>query len=206
MSLSEEEALGRGSAASSRSVEFSENLRPHDNLVSPVLRYIVHHVDRGFESDLWYEEQFIYLLERLLRSQHNAIEAARKLPAVRRSTRHELLRRIGWGTDYIQSYYARELTVDDLARAAHLSKYHFVRLFAAVHRITPYAFVQRKRASVAQRLLETTKLPHHEIAARVGFENRSTMFRQLVRWTGHNARTLRRLAKARAAAANTTRG
>lgn len=205
MVLSADEVLGRGSDPGQRAVEFSENLRPHDNLVTPVVHYIAHYVERGFDNELWYEEQFIHLLERLLRSHHKARARINELPAVRRSTRQEVLRRIGWGTDYIHSFYARELTVDDLAKAAHLSKYHFVRLFSAVHRITPYAFVQRKRACVARRLLETTRLPHHDIAARVGFENRSTMFRQLVRWTGHNARTLRRLAKARATA-STTRG
>jgi AraC family transcriptional regulator len=83
------------------------------------------------------------------------------------------------------------LTTTELASAAHLSRFQFIRLFKAVHGITPYQYVQRKRALIARRLLETTALSHEDVAARVGFDHRSTLFRQLVRWTGCSGRELR---------------
>ena len=50
-------------------IAFSENLRPHDSLVSPVLRYIRREIERGTDDETWLGEQFHYLLVRLLRSE-----------------------------------------------------------------------------------------------------------------------------------------
>ena len=89
--------------------------------------------------------------------------------------RQELYRRLSWGRDFIHSNYQQQITIDDMARAACLSKYHFIRLFHALEGVTPYNYLQRKRVAVAQRLLSTTKLTHVEIAEQVGFDHRSTM-------------------------------
>lgn len=78
-----------------------------------------------------------------------------------------------------------------MARAACLSKYHFIRLFHALEGVTPYNYLQRKRVAAAQRLLSTTKLTHVEIAEQVGFDHRSTMFRHMRRLTGRSGRQWR---------------
>ena len=176
-----------------RSPEFAERLRPHDASVSPLLRHIAAEADRGFTDELWYEEQLSFLLERLLRVHRAEIRIVNSLQGLRQATRSEIFRRIGWSTDYIHTAHARALTMDDLARSACLSKFHFIRLFRAVHGMTPFAYLQRKRAEIARRLLRSTKLGLDAIAQQVGFDSRSTMFRQLRRLTGVNARTLRKM-------------
>ena len=184
--------LDGGDEAPGRTIEFTEQLRPHDALVTPLIRYIALNVDRGLNDEMWYEEQLSFLLERMLRAHREFLSATQAINAVRRSTQREILKRIGWSTDYMSTYYARDVGIGDLARAASLSRFHFIRLFRAVHRMTPYAYLQRKRATVARRLLQSTKLSQEEIAARVGFEGRSTLFRSLRRLTGASPRTLRR--------------
>jgi AraC family transcriptional regulator len=183
--------LQRGTEADCRPVEFAELLRPHDGIVTPILKYIAQQVDAGLDDELWYEEQLSFLLERMLRAHRTLVESTRNIRAARVATRCEMFKRISRSTDYIHTHYARALTADELAAAAHLSKFHFIRLFRAVHGVTPYAYLQRKRAMVAKRLLETIDFGHEEIALRAGFDHRCTMFRQLVRWMGISGRGVR---------------
>ena len=183
--------LERGGQTECRPVEFAEHLRRHDRLVTPVLRYIAFHVEQGVDDDAWYEEQLSFLLERMLSSHRVTAQAIQSLSASRAGKRQELYRRLSWGRDFIHSNYQRPITIDDMARAACLSKYHFIRLFHALEGVTPYRYLQQKRVAAAQRLLSTTDLTHVEIAEQVGFDHRSTMFRHMRRVTGRSGRQLR---------------
>jgi AraC-like DNA-binding protein len=162
-------------------VEFHEHLRPHDNTITPVLRYIRHHLDAGFEDEGWYEEQLAFLLERMCKVHNGTVEFIRSLHPVRATTRREIYRRIGLATDFIHGNFHEPLTIDDLAEAAHLSKYHFIRLFESIHGVTPFTYLQTKRAHAARRLLQGTSLSREEVVLQTGFGHRSTMFRQLRR-------------------------
>ena len=183
--------LDRGGEGESRAVEFAEHLRPHDRLVTPVLRYIAFHVDQGVDDEGWYEEQLSFLLERMLSSHRLTTQAIQALPAERSTKRKELYRRLTWARDFIHGNYQQQITIEDMARAACLSKYHFLRLFHALEGVTPYRYLQHKRVAAAQRLLSTTQLTHVEIAEQVGFDHRSTMFRHMRRLTGRSGRQWR---------------
>ena len=193
--LSAEGLLEAGGEAPARPVEFAEHLHAHDCLVTPLLRYIASQVDAGLEDEMWYEEQFSYLMERMLRMHCQHAAAVDALGMVRAATRREIRRRIGWSMDFIHTYYMRPLDMSDLARAATLSRYHFIRLFRAIHGLTPFACLQRKRAAVAARLLRSTGLTQEQVARRVGFESRSTMFRHLCKLAGAGVRRLRQSAR-----------
>jgi AraC family transcriptional regulator len=177
-------ALARETEEPDRPVEFAEMLRPHDRLVTPVLRFIAQQVERGVDDELWYEEQLSFLLERMLRAHRRSLVDAFDLDAARVGTRLEIYRRIALSVDYINTWYMRPVSIAELSGAAHLSKFHFLRMFKAVHGMTPHAYLQRKRASVARRLMASTRLGHPEIASAAGFDHRSTMYRQLRRWAG----------------------
>jgi AraC family transcriptional regulator len=105
-----------------------------------------------------------------------------RLALVRPAKRREVYRRIALATDFLHTQYAQDVDLGTLAQVAYLSKYHFLRLFSLVHGITPHAYLQRKRTTVAVRLLESTRLTVSEVAARVGFAEKSTLQRQLRRW------------------------
>ena len=183
--------LDRGNETAGRSVEFAEHLRPHDRLVTPVLRYIAFHVAQGVDDAAWYEEQLSFLLERMLSSHRVTMQAIQSVSASRAAKRHELYRRLTWGRDFIHSNYQQQITIDEMARAACLSKYHFIRLFHTLEGVTPYRYLQQKRVAAAQRLLSTTDMTHVEIAEQVGFDHRSTMFRHMRRVTGRSGRQWR---------------
>jgi AraC family transcriptional regulator len=184
MAVSLERALADGPAVAAAEPEFIENLQPHDRCVTPVLRFIRAHALQGLEDESWYEEQLHFLLERMQRHSSQVQERVQSLQLARAATRREVFRRIGYATDFLQTHYARSIDLDEIAKVACLSKYHFLRLFALVHGMTPFSYLQRKRARVALRLLRTTAFTVAEVACSVGFGQRTTVLRQIRRWTG----------------------
>src|SRR5687768_814564 len=176
-----ERALADGGAEASRPVEFAETLQPHDAVVSPALRYVQYGLNAGVEDAGWYEEQFQFLLERMLSHHRRLTERVRRLPALKSVTLREIHRRLALAVDLVHSSYESDIGLAEMARAACLSKFHFLRLFTELHGITPHAYLQRKRALAAGRLLDGTDLTASQVAARVGFQSRSTMARQLRR-------------------------
>jgi AraC family transcriptional regulator len=184
MAVSLDRALADGPTVPVVEPEFIENLQPHDRCVTPVLRFIRAHALQGLDDDSWYEEQLHFLLERMQRHGSEIQERVQSLQLARAATRREVFRRIGYATDFMQTHYARPIDLDEIAKVACLSKYHFLRLFALVHGMTPFSYLQRKRARVALRLLRTTAFTVAEVACSVGFGQRTTVLRQIRRWTG----------------------
>lgn len=93
------------------------------------------------------------------------------LPALRRAR------------DLIDLRYAEPLDLDDLARAAGYSKFHFARAFTAAYGETPRAYLTRRRLERAKTLLRTANLTVTEVCFAVGFESLgsfSSLFRRVV--------------------------
>lgn len=173
------------------SMEFAEHLRAHDAQVTPQLRALRTGIEEGIDDEQWLEEQLQQLLAAMLNAERGVRRRPERLRDLSRSTRDELQRRIDRATDFIHSAYARPLTLDDVAAAARLSKFHLVRLFKRAHGVTPIAFLGRKRGRVAQRLIAASDLPLDEIAPMAGFGSRVSMFRQLRSQFGASGRDLR---------------
>ncbi|WP_433730976.1 helix-turn-helix transcriptional regulator [Nocardia sp. CA-129566] len=79
--------------------------------------------------------------------------------------------------------YAEPLNLDELATAAGVSKYHFLRAFAAVYGLTPAAYLAERRIERAQDYLRATNLTVTEVCMLVGYSSLgsfSSKFRQLV--------------------------
>ena len=178
-------------------IEFSERLRPHDRLITPVLRFIYRHVECGLTDEGWYEEQFYFLLQRMQVLHRNDLAAAQLIPTRRPGTRRELFRRLGLCVDFINTHYMRQVGLAEIAAAAHLSPYHCLRVFRALHRTTPTRYLAGIRARTAVRLLAESTLPVEAIAARVGFDGRATLYRHLKRLHGRSPRSVRQQAASR---------
>ena len=65
---------------------------------------------------------------------------------------------------YIHENYARNLSVDELAAAVHISRRACFRVFRENLRMTPLEYLRQYRLSKARTLLESTDLPITEIA------------------------------------------
>ena len=72
--------------------------------------------------------------------------------------------------DLIHARYGEPLTIEDLARAAALSPFHFLRLFRAAFGETPHRYLTRVRIEAAKRLL-LKDAPVTEVCFDVGFQS-----------------------------------
>src|SRR5262245_1647397 len=72
---------------------------------------------------------------------HAASSAATRLPAIERAL------------DHLRERYLREISLDDLASAARLSKFHFLRLFSVAVGATPHRYQLLLRIARARELL-----------------------------------------------------
>lgn len=66
------------------------------------------------------------------------------------------------------------LTIDDLARAAMFSKFHFTRVFLRVTGLSPGRFLSALRLAEAKRLLSTTVISVADISHQVGYNSVGT--------------------------------
>ncbi len=81
--------------------------------------------------------------------------------------------RIFRAIDYIETNLAASLRLSDIAAAASMAPYHFLRAFKDTTGTTPHQLVLRRRIETACSLLETTQAPVSEIALRSGFASQS---------------------------------
>lgn len=99
------------------------------------------------------------------------------------SVPEELLVHLRRARDHADRRYAEPLDLDELAAHAGVSKYHFLRCFAATYGITPARYVTERRIERAQDLLRSTNLTVTEVCFLVGFASLgsfSSRFRDLV--------------------------
>jgi AraC-like DNA-binding protein len=74
----------------------------------------------------------------------------------------------------MQERLGEEITVDDMAQTAGLSKFHFTRVFRDLTGLTPGRFLSALRIHAAQRLLTSTELSVADITTRIGYSSVST--------------------------------
>jgi AraC-like DNA-binding protein len=81
----------------------------------------------------------------------------------------ELLRHLRRARDHIDGHFVTALELDQLARVAGVSKFHFVRSFKATYGETPIRYLTRRRVERAQDLLRAANLTVTEVCLLVGF-------------------------------------
>jgi AraC family transcriptional regulator len=97
--------------------------------------------------------------------------------------------------DHIDQHLEEELTVAALAELAHLSLFHFTRMFTAAVGVPPHRYVSRRRLEHAKAMLAVGKLPLSEIAHRSRFSSQASFSRAFRRATGLTPGEYRRLVR-----------
>lgn len=90
---------------------------------------------------------------------------------------------------FVDANLAQPLRLAGLARAAHLSPYHFARRFREAMGVPPHEWIVRRRIQQAQQLLRAgPDLSLARVASLVGFADQSHFTRQFRRRTGTTPR------------------
>lgn len=98
---------------------------------------------------------------------------------------------LGRVTRHVEDNLAASLTLADLAAVAHVSPFHFARVFRASTGRSPHRYVLERRVALAEELLTRTTLPIAEVAARAGFADQSHLTRVLGRHLGRTPGAMR---------------
>jgi AraC-like DNA-binding protein len=83
----------------------------------------------------------------------------------------DLLVHVRRARDLIDRCYSEPLNLSELAAAAGVSKYHFLRCFASAYGQTPAKYLCDRRIERAQDLLRATNLTVTEVCTLVGFSS-----------------------------------
>jgi AraC family transcriptional regulator len=86
--------------------------------------------------------------------------------------------------EYIQAHLDQNIALADLADVAHLSEFHFARLFKQTTGLPPHQFVIHQRVERAKRLIAAGRLSLAQIAIDVGFSDQSQLNRHFKRLVG----------------------
>lgn len=93
---------------------------------------------------------------------------------------------------FADDHFVEPLGVDDLAKIAGFSRFHFTRLFTAHTGSSPTAWLVELRVKEAARLLRETRLPLKEVAARSGFKDAGYLGKVFLARTGQPPGSYRR--------------
>lgn len=94
--------------------------------------------------------------------------------------------------DFIENNYYDQITIDDMTKNTHISKYHFIRLFRRAMGITPYQYLMNYRINVSKTLLRTTNKSVTQIAELCGFLDASNFTSKFKKHTGQRPLEYRR--------------
>jgi len=102
-------------------------------------------------------------------------------------------RAVTQAVDFINDNYATDLSLSDIAAAAHLSPFHLSRIFKKATGVSPYQYLLQVRVNSARSLLAAGAGDRSlaEVAAAVGFADQSHLTRHFKRMVGVTPKQLR---------------
>jgi AraC family transcriptional regulator len=161
-------------------LEFHNKLYHRDEGIQKLILEIRH----GEDGSTWLEEKLYALIEQLLMKEKHLLKIQLQLPAIKSSTREEILRRMLIVSDYIHTHLNEDLSLEQLASIGCFSKFHFLRLFKIAFNKTPYQYINEERVRMARQMIERTRAGINEIAYSLGFTNPSSFSRMFFNLTG----------------------
>jgi AraC family transcriptional regulator len=166
----------------SHPVAFTEKVAPCSPDFATILTTLMHEVQQPERPGrgLFFDTALIQLsvtLLRMLRGNHTQSALTVLNP---KSYTQQIARAV----EYIRQSFAMDLSLDDLAGVAGMSRYHFLRCFKAQVGTTPHTYMMHTRLRAAAALLRSTTQAITDIALSCGFGSLShfgAMFRRTYR-------------------------
>lgn len=96
---------------------------------------------------------------------------------------------------YIDKHYTNNISLDDIAQKAHMSKFYFCRKFHSTTGATVLEYLNNVRLTKVHNLLLSTQMSIDEIAAATGFSSAVNLTRAFKKVYGNSPRDFRKLKK-----------
>jgi len=154
-------------------------LRMRHNCDDPSLRRIILALlaeleERGTASSLRAAELTISLLSHFLSAYSREKPERWRGPELGRARMERTMEYLDWRL-------TEEITLDDLAKAAGMSKYHFIRAFKQAAGETPHRLLMNRRVEKGRLMLKMGKWSISDVAAHMGFADQSHFTRHFKR-------------------------
>lgn len=143
---------------------------PHTLLGRKLQEIGMHIQNSTFSNRHINKELFFELAENLVADQLQVFKQLQSIPSVKLQTKRDLCRRILQGKEFIDSNFTQALTIDQIARAAGMSEYHFFRLFKQTIGLSPYQYILSCRLNNSVKLLKTDHSVS-DVAIAMGFSD-----------------------------------
>lgn len=111
-------------------------------------------------------------------------QTAARIPARKTAVRQELFRRLHIARSYMEAHLDQALELEQIAAAACLSPFHFLRLFKFLFRCSPMQYLAQLRLKKARYLLKNSEEAVAEIAEQVSFTDQGAFARWFKRHIG----------------------
>lgn len=169
------ELVGDAYSRNPDSVRLAERIGQFDPLVTRLIEALQ---PRAADPDI--DAASEYLLDSLIVRIASLSNRGASFSSARLTLTAHTVRRV---CDYVEANYAERITLDDMARIAGYSRYHFVRAFREAMGTPPYAYLIGVRVQNAARRLLDTSLSIADVARLTGFSTHaqfSSRFREQV--------------------------
>lgn len=95
---------------------------------------------------------------------------------------------------FMEKFYASRIELDDLAKAAHMSRFHYIRIFRKMYGLTPRNYLRDLRISKAKQLI-CSDVPITQVCLEVGYESLPTFSSAFKKCTGYTPRAYQKIQK-----------
>lgn len=169
---------------------FFENKIRQPNPLAQRLRFLAKQVASANRFDFGLAPDLFFELAELLFDQHDGqIRRAENIRSLHRSTRLELFRRLLLARDFLHDNLGKNCSLDEAARAACLSPYHFHRTFREAFGETPMRFFRRLKMENARQLIASGAANVSEIAILSGFSDVAAFSKSFKKMFGRSPTT-----------------
>lgn len=159
------------------------------------LGYAIRHIEQHFEAltrqeAVLHQELFYTLGECMVKDQVVLWQQFSRLKTVKHETSKRLFDFLHAARLYIERHYLEPIALSSIAQEAHLSEYHFIRLFKKLFGRTPYQYVLHLRLQHAQLLMQQG-YGVAEVAFQTGFADKSAFCKAFKKKFGQTTSALK---------------
>lgn len=173
-----EDAAREMSGRSARTPFFQPGVLRDDQLAW-MIRGLHIAMEDGIMKSMELESRLYLMLSRLIRRHSDAPP-----PTSAIGREHGAVKR---AIEFIEEHYHEDVLIAQLASVAHLSAFHFIRVFARATGLTPHTHLNQVRVRKAKNLLAKGE-PLSVVAAETGFADQSHLTRRFKSITGMTPR------------------
>lgn len=155
-------------------VRFIERIQKQSVLLTTSMMKFKLASENNLDDEDWFEDEYFTFLKNMLVLHRKVNEQISNISSSKLSTKYEIYRRLNLAKDYIDECFTQDIKVEDAAKIACLSLFHFIRTFKNTYGDTPKQYIIKKRLAKASDLIMHTDLSVTQICFEIGFNSLST--------------------------------